>query len=69
VDQGKINEDCPLVEVPPHGRLIDADDLMGMIHRAKEDDSEIADVYEDDYRIVDEWLSVAPTIIEAEEET
>lgn len=22
VDQGKINENCPLIEVPKHGRLI-----------------------------------------------
>lgn len=24
----KRNDDCPLVEVPPHGRLIDADELI-----------------------------------------
>lgn len=24
----KIDSNCPLVPVPPHGRLIDADDLM-----------------------------------------
>ena len=23
------HEDCPLIEVPPHGRLIDADALLG----------------------------------------
>ena len=59
---------CPLVPVPPHGRLIDANELMEMIRRAKEDDSETADVYEDDYHIVDEWLSVAPTVIPADRE-
>ena len=25
--RGERNEDCPLVEVPPHGRLIDADKI------------------------------------------
>ena len=24
----KILEDCPLIELPPHGRLIDADELL-----------------------------------------
>lgn len=28
VNQGEINENCPLIEVPKHGRLIDADALM-----------------------------------------
>lgn len=49
-------------EIPPHGRLIDADELMAMVHRAMEDD----DMYEDDYRDVRDWLAVAPTVIEEE---
>lgn len=53
---------CPLIEIPPHGRLIDADDLLAMVKRAMEDD----DMYEDDYRDVRDWLAVAPTVIEAE---
>lgn len=47
---------CPLVAVPPHGRLIDADVLRNLC--------------DDPYWCV--WLSEiddAPTIIEAEEET
>lgn len=26
--EGRRNEDCPLIEVPPHGRLVDADALI-----------------------------------------
>ena len=50
---------CPLVHVPPHGRLIDADELLAIVKRAMEDD----DMYEDDYRDVRDWLAVAPTVI------
>lgn len=58
---------CPLVEVPPHGDLIDVDALLDMIESAKQDDPEIADVYEDDRQIVLDWLTAAPTVIEREE--
>lgn len=55
------------VQLPPHGRLIDADASLKSISRAIEDDSDIADVYEEDYELVNDWLASAPTIIEAEE--
>ena len=58
---------CPLIEVPPHGRLIDATALLKSISRAIEDDSDIADVYEEDYELVNDWLASAPTVIEASE--
>ena len=25
---GAVHKDCPLIELPPHGRLIDADELL-----------------------------------------
>lgn len=69
----KANQDrpdwCPLVPVPPHGRLIDAAELQ-------------KDIHEHDYILSDKWnstdsgmfthgidyaISVAPTIIPAEE--
>jgi hypothetical protein len=31
--RGKRNEDCPLVPVPPHGRLIDADANLSVFRR------------------------------------
>ena len=29
---GERQNDCPLVPIPPHGRLIDADTLIGKLH-------------------------------------
>ena len=63
----KRHEYCPLVPVPPHGRLIDADALLESIKEAKKKQPEISDVYDDDYFAVAEWVSYAPTVIEAEE--
>ena len=54
---------CPLIPVPPHGRLIDADALLAIVKSAMEDD----DMYEDDYMNVRDWLAVVPTFIPAEE--
>lgn len=51
------------IPVPPHGRLIDADELLNAIKKAWEDDSEIADVYKEDYAAVSDWLYTAPTVI------
>lgn len=50
---------CPLVEIPPHGRLIDADALMQTYCR-HEFSSDMGDAME----ILDNY----PTVIEAEEE-
>ena len=57
---------CPLIEVPMHGRLIDADALLESIKEARKKDPEIEDVYIDDYFTVAEWVVSAPTIIERE---
>ncbi len=56
------------VEVPSHGRLIDADALLNAIKKAGEDDSEIADVYKEDYAAVSDWLYTAPTVIPADKD-
>lgn len=48
---------CPLVSVPPHGRLIDADALKIMMPTIG-----------DEYLYAREMIEEAPTIIEAEEE-
>ena len=45
---------CPLVPVPPHGRLIDADELTDLM---------FADPYQDFVHIIEQ----TPTIIPAEE--
>ena len=55
---------CPLVPVPPHGRLIDADKLLsqykGNIWTAQTD-------YAEGLRDVANDIKQAPTVIEAEE--
>ena len=68
VRTNRRHSDCPLIEVPPHGRLIDADELLNAIKKAWEDDSEIADVYKEDYAAVSDWLYTAPTIISADKD-
>lgn len=61
---------CPLVSVPPHGRLIDADALEVAIQN--EEESFADSVYEfgiaDGMALIHTVVGDAPTIIEAEEE-
>ena len=49
---------CPLVPVPPHGRLIDADALLADVRAHSES------YFADDF--AHEWVDVAPTVIETE---
>lgn len=53
--------DCPLVEVSPHGRLIDADEAKEALRRAE------ALTRAFGYHNVIDTISEQPTIIEAEE--
>ena len=62
---------CPLVEIPPHGRLIDADELRWFY-----DNSDVADdvITKENYdqlkvavAVVRQTIDDAPTIIPAEE--
>ena len=48
-------EFCPLIEIPPHGRLIDADKLMRDIEEYHLSDGKFQ-----------HWVDVQQTIIEAE---
>ena len=57
--RNKVDGNCPLVEVPKHGRLIDADALV----KSMRDFS-----YMWGERMNDEWVGEAPTIIESEGE-
>ena len=59
--------DCPLIEVPPHGRLIDAD--FEEQHYTSMTTNPTPDVTEQDRRnslIIVEALQMAKTVIEAE---
>ena len=62
-------DDCPLIELPPHGRLIDADALINAVPKAE------ADIFENcryctclDSEQIKDLINDAPTIIEAEVE-
>ena len=67
---GEKMEDCPLVEIPPHGRLIDADALEAYVRRlCTMAFGEGNGPYYFAYKSLAKLVSKAPTIIEAEEET
>ena len=53
--------DCPLVELPPHGRLGDLDKLMTEFM-----DSDLDHLQRDDWREVIQIVADAPIVIEAE---
>lgn len=57
--RAKIDSDCPLVELPPHGRLIDADMLTTVTEMVNGEFKTYIEVFE---------IADAPTIIEAESE-
>lgn len=54
----KRRDDCPLIELPPHGRLIDADALTTVTEMVNGEWKTYVEVFE---------IADAPTIIEAEE--
>lgn len=53
--------DCPLVEVKPHGRLIDADALSIVMM-----DNDVDGIQGADMREVNQIIADAPTVIEVE---
>ena len=57
----KIDSNCPLISVPPHGRLIDADALL-------KPKNQHVDVLADEWYVTVRTIETAPTILEAEEE-
>lgn len=65
-DKGKLDDDCPLIEVPtPHGPLVDSNRLiyigLHLMHTAKNDD--IAN----GVKWLWQYIIEAPAIISAEE--
>lgn len=60
--------DCPLVEIPPHGRLIDADKLMKPFRDFLEKDEHSLDYYSVSYGGLNAMIEDAPTVIEVEEQ-
>ena len=77
-DPENKQEDCPLVPVPPHGRLIDADALMHEFEKAQRTMAQHGREYScsfmssgqelsTEWYCVEDMLEAAPTIIPAEE--
>ena len=63
-------KDCPLVEVPPHGRLGDLDALGKLVFERKEKARDRGDWgVADGYMYARELVDDAPTVIEASKET
>ena len=56
---------CPLVPVPPHGRLIDADALLSLLDKCMFPSDMVTTSA---VRMATNWIKDAPTIIESEEE-
>ena len=54
---------CPLVEIPPHGRLIDADVAEVIVTDEKDE----VGGFLDGILYAADWIANQPTIIEAEE--
>lgn len=61
VVRAKRASDCPLVELPPHGRLIDADALIVDLM-----DRGVEGLQTDDWHEIQQSVEDAPTVIEAE---
>jgi hypothetical protein len=58
----KRNDNCPLIELPPHGRLGDLDKLMTEFM-----DSDLDHLQRDDWKEVIQIVADAPTVIERSE--
>lgn len=71
-DTDKRHKDCPLIELPPHGRLIDADALVETFRERKRPTlSDGEDGSKERVRYIDfistlQAIKDAPTILEAE---
>lgn len=77
--EDELTHSCPLVEVQPHGRLIDADALLARFEKeekaAEEHGRDFSFSFKSGGENCTEWWAVqqmlmdAPTIIKAEEDT
>lgn len=63
IDNTKREEHCPLIELPPHGRLIDESDILEDMDKNVNIDSFNGYVFRKTVEII---LDNAPTVIEAE---
>lgn len=63
------HNDCPLIEIPPHGRLIDADAFIKriseLVRKAETDGFDLGAAW---YKAFIRHIELAPTIIPADKE-
>lgn len=66
--RAKIDPNCPLIEIPLHGRLIDADALSSKLTDLAECEwnQSTGTTWAEAFEEVDGFVQDAPTIIEAE---
>ena len=68
IEAGKRSEYCPLVSVPPHGRLGDLDDfakrMKSLVEKAENDGFDLGAAW---YSAFVRHIELTPTIIPAEE--
>ena len=62
VNEMTVSEYCPLIELPPHGRLVDLDKLMTEFM-----DSDLDHLQRDDWKEVIQIVADAQTVIEGSE--
>ena len=69
-DDGERPVWCPLIELPPHGRLIDADALEDKCHRMSQDEwnKSTSTTWGYAYATFESEVEDAPTIIPADKE-
>ena len=60
-----VRSDCPLISIPPHGRLIDADAMKKSIHCTDSDEKKLLSPKQL-HDVLDGWIDDRPTIIEVE---
>lgn len=66
-DDGRL-KNCPIIEVPPHGRLIDADQIINAIYHDYEEGGATVEAKPIDELLSEMCNETVPTIIEAEGE-
>ena len=57
---------CPLLEVPEHGRLIDADAFLATMRPLHQEDANTACTIETVKRLIINHINAAPTVVPAE---
>lgn len=69
-DKIKEQHNCPLIEMPPHGRLIDADRLINYQMTGKVKRADNSDLGEQTWVVLPHYssLSEIPTVLEADYE-